>query len=476
MSAIQFNTDKNLEIKSQQKPTPKADEKKEYTPEEIEDLARVTMEGLGWGEAYKKKEEKPSPKEGEKAISTPENDPDKKKEEKSPEKPAETPATRKPKQPKTEGVAESVATAIREGNERLIEKLSDSNRPSHQAPTASEAPQTDEEREQLEVFSEMAKLPGIDPELPKKFERFFRIQAGYQVKWEKDNPGKDFDPDAEEHEDWYSDHQPTYDERKYDDARIKLRVDKTVAEREAQTQHQTVLKSAIQSAETEIESVTEALETDIKAKMDELFGENQILDEPGPITNQLKSVTDDLAHKITTATLLTTPGAGVAFNPNDPAHVAIRQEVIDANNDISAMTEAEQRQFVTKVLGKKSRLLSRKFVPMEEYQKLSAADRGKYWNVAVEPSLVAKLLTVKAKTGMEAWIDQLCNQVGRKKSDSVASQSTREAKQETAVPASASAAKPSPPSLAPGASDVTSGAPGKQKGENTWESIATSAF
>jgi len=170
---IQFNTDRNLEIKNVSVPpsTPKKkEEKKDWTPEEAAEMARITMVGLGLAEPPKKEAEKPELKEKTEEAAAPA----KEVEEKQPEDQKETPAPKKPTKPAKidESLADKIGDRIAAENEKLISRLTPKQ--DNSAATGSTQPTEDEEENNhlREVFQIMATMNPANAELPKKFEEF----------------------------------------------------------------------------------------------------------------------------------------------------------------------------------------------------------------------------------------------------------------------------------------------------------------
>lgn len=472
---INFDNTPNVEFKqANPKPVPAEEEKKVYTAEEVEEMAQAAMKSFGWEGPLPKKENKdekplaegdaPDPA---KAISTPENDPAKETEKKPVKKPV-------PPKPKDEDMADKIGSRIAAENEKLLARIQKPDNSRQEKPTQHvELSEKESEDNHLrEVFATMASMNPYNTELPKQFETFLKAESAYQTQWQKENPGEKFN--ADDHADWYEKNQPDYDTRQFNRAEAHLEAKALLNQERTSERSKQATESAVALAESSIESSTEALESDVKKHIEGILGENQVMDTEGPIAEKYQSVSSNLADKITTASVLMTPGTGVVFNANDKMHVAIRSDILEFNSDIESLSESEQKDLVSKALGKKSRLITKKFIPIAEYQKLSPEERAKHWNIASEPALAAKLMTVKAKTEMMGWLDKLFNQVSRKSEKSTAEEVTPRSESKPLIAHNTSAGKPSPPSLGNGATDVTPQNGAKVKSDNSWESIANS--
>lgn len=469
-SAIAFNTDGNLEIKTEAKPitTKEPEVKKDWTAEEVDDMALSTMKSFGWEDSLPKKDkkdEKAAPKEVEKAISTPENDPkgDKPKPDKKP----------KAEKPKEEDMADKIGNRIAAENEKLIARIQPQSPPRQQERVPVD--KTDKELEDAHlrtVFSTMAEMNPSNADLPKQFDAFLKSESAYQSEWQKENPGKDYDPTAEEHADWYEKNQPDYDARQFNRAEAHIEARAIVNQEKQRDQTKHAIESATQLSETSIEASGEALEEDVKQHLNGIIGENKVMETDGPISDKFHEINSALANKITTASVLMTPGTGIPFDPANPVHAAIQKDAIEFDSDIAALTPAEQRNLISTALGKKSRLLGKTFVPASKFRDLTAEERAKSWNIMAEPALVAKLMTVKAKESMTGWLDTLFNQVGRKHSGDSEPKTVSNPDSDSPVTPTPPTTKPSPPSLGTGASSVTPQSGASAKGENSWETIA----
>lgn len=82
---------------------------------------------------------------------------------------------------------------------------------------------SDEERYELEIFQVMAKMDaGKYSGLPAKFSDAAKATAKYKAQWEKDNPGESFDPESNDHDDFFSKNQVKYDRKDFKRAEHRL--------------------------------------------------------------------------------------------------------------------------------------------------------------------------------------------------------------------------------------------------------------
>jgi hypothetical protein len=198
--------------KAEPKPKPADAELKERA-EQVAKAGDIVAESLFDKRPEKKKEPevKAEPKD------------DKKPEVKVEDKPKPTAKKKAEPTPKPAPSADEVADkAADRAARRVLEDL---------APKGDEKPDeasglTPEDRRHYEIFKVMAEDKKY-AKLPEEFLAFAKQRYEYEQKWLKDNPGKEFDPAAEEHETFFK-KQPAFNDDDYDDARIEIRVRRTV--------------------------------------------------------------------------------------------------------------------------------------------------------------------------------------------------------------------------------------------------------
>jgi hypothetical protein len=141
-------------------------------------------------------------------------------------KPEETPA-----EPEVEKPA-AAAPVI--DPDDLADRVADRLRPKPE-PKPTPAPDplatySEEDREELRALSILnknGKYTGRD--LVKETTEFWNRETEYMAKWRRENPGKKFNPDDEEHADFYDANQPDIPEKDINDAHITLRAQEIAA-------------------------------------------------------------------------------------------------------------------------------------------------------------------------------------------------------------------------------------------------------
>lgn len=132
--------------------------------------------------------------------------------------PAPAKAAAKPKKAKraepTEDDEERMKRVAEEAASRAVEKAAPA--PPPPAPTvvpAAELELDDEEKEQLVVLKEMGQRDPRYKDLADRTMKFWKAEEDYIKKWQKDNPGQQFD--AAQHEDFYKKHEPQFEQSEF---------------------------------------------------------------------------------------------------------------------------------------------------------------------------------------------------------------------------------------------------------------------
>lgn len=435
---------------------------KTWTPEELEDMKNVTLKSFGWVDE--------DPKPEAESVTT-----DKKEDVEAvpaEEAPKPEPVKKASKKQLEQEMEDRIARRVMEENEKLLARIQPKAPEVPAAPVQPDSNQTPDEdvTHQLAVFEEMSKLPGADRNIHDKFKKFFNLQAKYQEEWQKENPNLEYDSEATEHADWYSENQPDYDDRKFNIAQTAVITKRIMAEHAAKTS----LRTALVRADANVEVCAEDMSNFISEQLKADFGDSSSLTSDGPVKEKYQSVIGELSNKIRATAVLTTYGSGVAFNESDPVHASVRDDIMKFDSDISGLSGAEQKQLLTLTLGPKSKLLAKTFVSAKTYQTLSESEFGKHWTICAEPELASKLMMIQAKDSMHDWISSLSKQLGIKNGNGSASKATPTAQSSTPTRSNSQGVKPTPPELSPSAASVTSQSGSQSKGGNSWEDIARS--
>lgn len=216
------------------------------------------------------------------------------------------------------------------------------------------------------------------------YKKFARAEAELAAKWEKENPGRKFDPTDEDHSDWYDKHEPDIDPDDITEARVEL-----AAERRASA----LVEQATGSTKKEIDSLK--LERDLEraerpipnfvsrafAKLAEAMGEDvmkaaaelkdaETLEDKDPAAHQtINALMPDL-HNQTVAAARIFGTQGRAYDAKDPNHVAVAKAALELENVILEMPADEQKTPD-----------GRTFAKLDEWAAMSDADKAKHWTI-----------------------------------------------------------------------------------------------
>lgn len=355
----------------------------------------------------KKSEPKPEPK--------PEDKPDEKAEdaepEDKPEKPAKKPKAepedgeekkpeRKPRKPRVEPEDEEddVADRIEKGFEKVAKKLE------KQAPKEEKADfggLSKKDADKLRVFEEMAREKSDEyGDLPAQFKAFVAKEAKYRAAWEKKNPGEQFDPASEDHEDFYEQNSPQYEDDDYVDARAELkaseafeRKQKAFEEKMAKRERE---ESIEKTAKEAISDVGDALATALKGEkvsMKSLSSEDPVEAEYAKeVQGELETLVGEL-YKVFGR------GGGKPFNEDNETHKGLEKRLFRYEGELLKLEPDEI------MMG------DREFTTLARFSKMSPDQKARHWTIFLEPDLVKHYMVheysdkVKAKISAHegAW-------------------------------------------------------------------------
>jgi len=140
--------------------------------------------------------------------------------------PAPTPTpTPEPKAETTEEIINKTAEAL---GDKIVKSLKEGNEPE---PAPVTEPQlTSEDQRDYEVVLKMEELGKAPKGTAEAFKAFAFKRYAYTAKWQENNPGKEWNAEDDEHEEFYKS-QPEIDEADFEEAKFELKVDKQVAKR-----------------------------------------------------------------------------------------------------------------------------------------------------------------------------------------------------------------------------------------------------
>lgn len=360
------------------KPQPKAPEKPveqappadapKPTDAEIEQRRHEVAVSMGW--------EKPKPAE-------PKQEAPPKPAEEAPKPTSEqAPAEAKPAEPKPGDDAEA-------REERLISRtaketahaVAEAMKPKPDPEPKLKAPELNAEDQEIHRVLEF--MEKSDPKAKGQaaaFYKFAQDRYAYQTKWEKENKGKEFDPDAPEHEEFFK-QQPDVDEDAFEQARTDMRIEARVQERldaelgpirekEAHAEQSEIVKKAmpvvVEQVSKQVLRLVESLDAKLAVHLKNEKGEIVLtkdhadkLAEADPIAAEVLEpmVMDELAPIMLELEKTAIPGLKYQLNPAQNAiHARIASYVAEYERDVmsgpaSVRTRTDGAEFIT-VAGK----------------------------------------------------------------------------------------------------------------------------
>lgn len=397
--------DKVKEKKEEPKPEPKAEEKPEEkkTREEKESAEQEEWKKASEKVADKLFKKRGPPKKEEQGGDKENPGEPKVADDKPPVKPEEKKTTEKPTQRKRISeaeITERAAAAAAEAATRAVSKMGRQEA----APVATKAPDPKDslstaERKQFDAYNE---LEAIQPDRYKgvtaKYLKSLEAVQEYTKTWAKENPGQKFNPDAEEHNDFFARIEPEVDEDDWIDAKANLRARDIAAKAVAplndklaemeRTRAKAALEPFVQQKQLEsVHMLLENFDPEVAAeirKPDGLKG----LSEKDPITAGILSKTVDLLVPLAAEVIrLHDPGAGVEYDSRNGAHKEIADFILGQEQRIAALP-AEDRMRDGK-----------RFVGRLAYRNLPAEEKAGHWFLDQDDiiNLFAQKYAVQAK-------------------------------------------------------------------------------
>lgn len=263
--------------------------------------------------------------------------------------------------PTTEQVIKETASAVAKEVTRAISEQKPAT-PSAEAPV--ELEMTPEDQRDLAIIQRMEadnpKLQGKADE----FRKFALSRYEYEAKWLRDNPGRTFNPDDAEHEEFYKG-QPDIDTDAYEQARIDLMVDRKVEDRLRPIEEEKIIEKAMPVIAQQIQKNVYAVVEGVDPALAALLKNGDSIDLSDARVAKI-SETDPIAARVLDAMIKTEvlpmvsalersllPGKSNQLNPREnPLHAKIASHVLAFESEMKAKPVAEQmrdgKQFITR--------------------------------------------------------------------------------------------------------------------------------
>lgn len=293
------------------------------------------------------------------------------------------------------GTAEPAKTKVRKAPDALEiaretgRAIADSLKPvvAPQAPTEPKDTPVDpslglsaEDKDTYELFKVLAETnPERYGNTPAQFTSFVKKLAVYQKRWTKENPDKPFDPNGEEHEDFYTTNQPDFSEADLNKARVRIETRKEVEKSTAELRKQyesrlaeiegkaVVPEIARQAATRSDEAVSQFITTIPDENLRKVAGENpEKLRESDPLAfDVLNNEAGNLRQQV--VELHSIIHRKNYYNPDNPLHQALTHAVVQQESAIKQLPTSQQR-FEGKM-----------FATRQEWDAMNQAQRAQHW-------------------------------------------------------------------------------------------------
>jgi hypothetical protein len=328
----------------------------------------------------KAKEEKPVKKPDEKPEAKAAETTEEPKTEKTEEPKGGFRRSKAPKPISPEDIARTAAKAAAEAVRQVQPKAD----PKPRRPAELQLP--DEFAEQKEVFQVLAEK---HPEkygtkaakrIDEQLQEFVAKRESYEKQWRKENPGQEFDLEADEHAEFVEQHYPDIDpdhvkaaKREAADRSVETKVEERVAPLRREMQAKEAVQKLAPIATRNGDAVIKNAVKEVAPELAEFMAPDklaELADANPSFDRALREVTPEFYAKTQVASMILSPGGDVLLDAKDPTHREVLQDLVAIENHILKTGE-------TTFIGPDKRELE--YVPMREYLELSEDERDGKW-------------------------------------------------------------------------------------------------
>ena len=280
-------------------------------------------------------------------------------------------------------VAQVAADAAARAASQTVERLTAAEAKREKQVTEELPPEL---RKHAAVFAELERMdPAKYKDIGKRKAAFMDAEQRRADEWERENPGKVYNSDDEEHAAWYAKNEPKLSKDDFDEARITVKaraiVQEEVAPKTRQLERELArvrTEPAAQRAEDElVDAVVDAVAPGKK-------GAEAIaaLAESDPDAAEIAQTVAAELRPVAKAIPLLYNGV-VDFDANNPSHRSAKQVFQALESDLA---KSDPSGLVRD---------GRRWVPLDQYVKMSAAEQSRAWAVGPDDVVrAAKFLAV----------------------------------------------------------------------------------
>ncbi len=374
-----------------QKP-PDTEAKKGEEPEDESKLGSLMMSALGLS-AEKAKERTDKASEKAKDDGKKKSKDQTQKEQAPKDEPAKEEGKKKkvevvreePEEPDDERMARIATSAATSTAEAMMAKLS--KQKDEPEVESSDDGMTDDDRSDYEVYKRLAEDNPRYKNAAKDFADGVKKARAYEAKWRENNPDKEFDPEDDEHNDFYERIEPDVTERDFRRAEVAIEADriaekrirerlepveKRQREREAAETVSSLRPQIEQSAGDILTSMLETISPDEGEKLrknpESVLEIVKELEESDPIAfDIMKNSTGECVEVVSEVVKLWRSNGAVPFNQSNPIHEHIRKFSAHAEGEIKKLPTHQRLH------------QGKRFATWAEAEKMDAATRAKHW-------------------------------------------------------------------------------------------------
>tara|TARA_R100001463_G_scaffold117127_3_gene172702 strand:+ start:52402 stop:53910 length:1509 start_codon:yes stop_codon:yes gene_type:complete len=345
---------------------------KENPSEEVEDNLLELRKMMGM-ETKKEKEEaneNPEPEVKEEADETVEEVVDEVKEEEP------------VKETRRREVAPSMEDMAKLAGQAAAEAIKQSNKESYEdIPNDVSSTLDEDDQSTYEVFAEMEKSnPDKYKGVKDKFANFVEASKEYQRQWSEENPDESFDPDSEEHADFYRDNEPKYSrsdfkkaEKKVDMAPLLSEVEKKYQERIDDLENKIHKKNesepkARESASDAVKEMVKSVSPDLEKVMSEKGLEEAEKSDP-LVFDKVSQAADTLSVMVYELEQNKTEIGLFSPNTKNQSHLAINEFLSNKEAYVKSLPLESQNWN------------GRRFATNSEFKRMSNAEKSRHWTI-----------------------------------------------------------------------------------------------
>lgn len=337
------------------------------TPEDIDALVQAIQSSLS-GQKPKPKPEEPKVEEPVKKAAPKKQPPKPSAQEQSIERSAER--------------ITAAALKLEEATELANKPTPEPDRPVKPT-TATLSPK---DQRTLDAIEEMARLfPAEYGEHATLYKAGFAKERAYIEEWKQENKGQTFDPDADDHSEFYEQSFPQFDDADFTYAQAHLAAHHTLKKENAKLEEAHRQEQSSKRITESVNRLTEDASTAMLKQVDDKVESIEMLREADPVAayvaeraqNEMKTVVNEVAR-------LFSPGSTLKASPDNPLHQQIFSAIQTYENSLSGLTP---EQLVWDRGGEK-----RSFSTWQEFSSMPPKQQAKHWTLWTEPEQVGHLL------------------------------------------------------------------------------------